>query len=213
MDKKFRKFKVAFCLNIILIVLGIIGAVFSFKENQFVMFKYYTQDSNFLGLLSSILFVITGISSLKAGKLKTVEFVSKLRFMAVCCMCLTFLVVIFVLIPIAGFDWTCWYLFSGSSLFYHTLCPIIGFVSFAAFEDVVNLRFANACFNAIPTVIYAIITITLNALYIIDGPYAFLKVHEQSILMSVIWFILIVGGSWLIAILIYLLKKKNLKVN
>ena len=76
------------------------------------------------------------------------------------------------------------------------------------FENVVNLRFVNTVINFIPTVIYAIITITLNALYIMYGPYPFLKVHEQSFAMSVVWFILIVGGSWVLSILLYIAKRK-----
>ena len=204
---RYSKFKVAYYLNIVLVVLGVVGLIVSIISNGLGLFSYYTQDSNILGLLSSLLFVVTGYESFKSKMVKTNNFV------ATACMCLTFLVVIFVLIPIAGFKWTGWYLFGGANLYYHTLCPIISFISFMFFENVVNLRFVNTVINFIPTVIYAIITITLNALNIMYGPYPFLKVHEQSILMSVIWFILIVGGSWLIAILIYLLKKKNLKVN
>ena len=210
---RYSKFKVAYYLNIVLVVLGVVGLIVSIISNGLGLFSYYTQDSNILGLLSSLLFVVTGYESFKSKMVKTNNFVAKFRFMATACMCLTFLVVIFVLIPIAGFKWTGWYLFGGANLYYHTLCPIISFISFMFFENVVNLRFVNTVINFIPTVIYAIITITLNALNIMYGPYPFLKVHEQSILMSVIWFILIVGGSWLIAILIYLLKKKNLKVN
>ena len=208
---KYSKFKVAYYLNIVLVVLGVVGLIVSIINNGLGLFSYYTQDSNILGLLSSLLFVVTGYESFKSKMVKTNNFVAKFRFMATACMCLTFLVVIFVLIPAAGFKWTGWYLFSGANLYYHTLCPIISFISFMFFENVVNLRFVNTVINFIPTVIYAIITITLNALNIMYGPYPFLKVHEQSIAMSVVWFILIVGGSWGLSILVYILKKKNLK--
>lgn len=208
---RYSKFKVAYYLNIVLVVLGVVGLIVSIINNGLGLFSYYTQDSNILGLLSSLLFVVTGYESFKSKMVKTNNFVAKFRFMATACMCLTFLVVIFVLIPAAGFKWTGWYLFSGANLYYHTLCPIISFISFMFFENVVNLRFVNTVINFIPTVIYAIITITLNALNIMYGPYPFLKVHEQSIAMSVVWFILIVGGSWGLSILVYILKKKNLK--
>lgn len=208
---KYSKFKVAYCLNICLVVLGIVGLIVSIHSNGLGLFSYYTQDSNILGLLSSLCFVITGYEGFKRGEVKTNNFVSKFRFMATSCMCLTFLVVVFVLIPLAGFKWTGWYLFGGANLYYHTLCPIISFISFTFFEDVVNLRFVNTAINFIPTVIYAAVTITLNALNVMYGPYPFLRVHEQSVLASVIWFIVIVGGSWGLSILVYILKKKNLK--
>ena len=198
---RYSKFKVAYYLNIVLVFLGVVGLIVS-------IISYYTQDSNILGLLSSLVFVVTGYESFKSKMVKTNNFVAKFRFMATACMCLTFLVVIFVLIPAAGFKWTGWYLFSGANLYYHTLCPIISFISFMFFENVVNLRFVNTVINFIPTVIYAIITITLNALYIMYGPYPFLKVHEQSFAMSVVWFILIVGGSWVLSILLYIAKRK-----
>lgn len=205
---RYSKFKVAYYLNIVLVVLGVVGLIVSIINNGLGLFSYYTQDSNILGLLSSLLFVVTGYESFKSKMVKTNNFVAKFRFMATACMCLTFLVVIFVLIPAAGFKWTGWYLFSGANLYYHTLCPIISFISFMFFENVVNLRFVNTVINFIPTVIYAIITITLNALNIMYGPYPFLKVHEQSIAMSVVWFILIVGGSWGLSILLYIVKRK-----
>lgn len=205
---RYSKFKVAYYLNIVLVVLGVVGLIVSIINNGLGLFSYYTQDSNILGLLSSLLFVVTGYESFKSKMVKTNNFVAKFRFMATACMCLTFLVVIFVLIPAAGFKWTGWYLFSGANLYYHTLCPIISFISFMFFENVVNLRFVNTVINFIPTVIYAIITITLNALNIMYGPYPFLKVHEQSFAMSVVWFILIVGGSWGLSILLYIVKRK-----
>ena len=205
---RYSKFKVAYYLNIVLVFLGVVGLIVSIISNGLGLFSYYTQDSNILGLLSSLLFVVTGYESFKSKMVKTNNFVAKFRFMATACMCLTFLVVIFVLIPAAGFKWTGWYLFSGANLYYHTLCPIISFISFMFFENVVNLRFVNTVINFIPTVIYAIITITLNALYIMYGPYPFLKVHEQSFAMSVVWFILIVGGSWVLSILLYIAKRK-----
>lgn len=211
--EKTNRLKIAYYLNIALVVLGIAGLICSIGEQKLGLFAYYTQDSNIFGMISSLVYVVTGYAGFRAGDYKASEFVAKFRYMATCCMCLTFLVVIFVLTPLAGFKWFPWYLFHGANLFYHTICPILSFISFVFFEDIPNLRFKNSAINAIPTVLYAIVTIILNATGKLYGPYPFLLVREQSILMSVIWFIVIVGGSWVIAILIYFLKKKMLRRN
>ena len=59
----------------------------------------------------------------------------------------------------------------------------------------------------IPTLIYAIVLIILNIKGIVDGPYAFLRFNFQPLYQSVLWFILIVGITYPIGLVLNKLKK------
>ena len=62
----------------------------------------------------------------------------------------------------------------------------------------------------IPTLIYAVIAIALNLARVIYGPYVFLKVYEQGVLMTFVWIVLI---SALVYGIAFLLKLGNTKIN
>lgn len=51
----------------------------------------------------------------------------------------------------------------------------------------------------IPTVIYGIVLYTLNYFRMTDGPYPFLRVHEQPWYMSVVWFVALAAAAYGIA--------------
>ena len=111
-------------------------------------------------------------------------------------MTVTFIVVVFILTPYYGKDIIIWIFFLESNLFYHTLCPIITFISFMFFESH-KIKGIKDNFRAIYfTIAYAIVFITLNILKVYEGPYPFLMVYKQPVYMSIIWFILIVGGAF-----------------
>ena len=57
-----------------------------------------------------------------------------------------------------------------------------------------------AIYAMLPTLLYGTITMLLNILRKLNGPYPFLHVYEQPVYMSIIWFIAIIGGSYLIAL-------------
>ena len=53
------------------------------------------------------------------------------------------------------------------------------------------------------------VTVTVNAiLKIVDGPYPFLQVYKNGVYMSLIWFLLIVGGSFLLSKIMGRIKRK-----
>jgi ABC-type transport system involved in cytochrome c biogenesis permease subunit len=85
-------------------------------------------------------------------------------------------------------------------LFLHLLCPLIAFLSFIFFEshDIEN-TLRNCLRGMYFTIIYAAILISLNIFKLVNGPYPFLKVYEQSVLMSVFWIIAIMGGILLLS--------------
>lgn len=196
-------------LNGFLVLFGLIGLWLSLKSGGLEMVKFYTQDSNVLGLLSSILFVAFGILSFVKGQNGEVPvFVTMFRYVASSCMLVTFIVVVTILTPMYGFQYFGWLLFKGSNLWYHTVCPLLSLVTFLCFEPGQIRGFSKTLIALIPTVIYAAVTITLNAVNLLEGPYPFLYVHKQPIYMSVFWVVLIVGGAYGLAVLLYFLRKK-----
>ena len=52
-----RKSLVALILNIILVIFGLIGVILASKEIENI-FLFYTEDSNILAIISSLLFAI-----------------------------------------------------------------------------------------------------------------------------------------------------------
>ena len=97
-------------------------------------------------------------------------------------------------------------LFHGGLLYHHTLCPILAIISFCLIEKYDNLKAIQGVYF---TIIYALILIPLNILKIVNGPYPFLKVYEQSILESAFWIVVIFIIVYIIALI---LKKVNGKV-
>ena len=187
-------------INLLIVILEIIGFVLVFKELGITSLEYYTEDSNLLLLLSSIIILIY-ISKNKELPLWFKSF----RYIAIVSTTLTLIIVLTVL------SWTTdlglyHLLFHESMLYHHTLCPVLAILSFVFVERYDNLHTIHGLYF---TVVYGIIMIILNALKIVEGPYPFLLVHNQPIIHSIIWTALIFAITYVIALI---LKKVNGKV-
>ena len=187
-------------LNLLIVILEIIGFVLVFKELGITSLEYYTEDSNLLLLLSSIIILIH-ISKNKELPLWFKSF----RYIAIVSTTLTLIIVLTVL------SWTTdfglyYLLFHESMLYHHTLCPVLAILSFVFVERYDNLHTIHGLYF---TVVYGIIMIILNALKIVEGPYPFLLVQNQPIIHSIIWTALIFAITYAIALI---LKKINGKV-
>ena len=187
-------------INLLIVILEIIGFVLVFKELGITSLEYYTEDSNLLLLLSSIIILIH-ISKNKELPLWFKSF----RYIAIVSTTLTLIIVLTVL------SWTTdlglyYLLFHESMLYHHTLCPVLAILSFVFVERYDNLHTIHGLYF---TVVYGIIMIILNALKIVEGPYPFLLVQNQPIIHSIIWTALIFAITYAIALI---LKKINGKV-
>lgn len=191
------KNKKALICNIIILILEIIGFSLFLYRNHSIPMEYYTMDSNLLALISSILFI-----TFYKTKKKEIQ---DLRFITTSCLTVTFLVVIFILVPMANFNFKA-LMFDQEFLIFHTLCPIISIISYVFYEK----RSTKEYLGFFCTIIYSIILIILNLTDIVVGPYPFLKIKEQSIFMSLVWSVLILVGSYYIGkTLNYLNKQKE----
>lgn len=196
---------VCIILNLLVAIFALIGLIESFTTSGFMMFQYYTLDSNLFLLVASTILAIYEIISLKKNTPvpNTVKFV---KFMATCTVTLTFLVVLFILVPtLGGFA----PMFFDKCVFWHHLvCPIMAIVTLLTCDEKVD-EVKNATFRAfIPTLVYGVIVIILNFTKTLHGPYPFLYVYEQPIYMSFIWAIIVFGGAYGICALLWFLYKK-----
>lgn len=170
-------------LNIIIIIFECIAFHISFSHRKWKILIFYTQISNLIALLASVLLVIFG------GQ----PFVGALRYTGTCMLIMTFLVTALYLVPITkdlkGL------MLSGSGLYHHLLCPVLSAVSYFGFE-------AKAPHGAVyaPTVItivYGMIMLYLNATGKEEGPYPFFKINKIGVKKTAIWMIalmIVVGG-------------------
>ena len=158
-------------LSIALIGTEIICLIKSYKYFGKGMFIFYTIISNFLAMLSTIsLFILPGS-----------DFTAAFRYLSVCMMTMTCLVVIFVLVPMSG-DLK-GELFSGTQFFYHLLCPIITLLCYVLWEK----HYGVWQLPALATTLYGFVMIYMNYIGKADGPYPFLRVRKQSKAATAMW--------------------------
>lgn len=134
---------------------------------------FYTQISNLLTLLSSVLLVILGQR----------HFVEIFRFLSVSMLVMTFFVTSCILVPLSG---KCReLLFSGSGLFHHLIIPVLSTVSYLFAEDRASL--AWIWLPVTVTLIYGLIMLYLNASGAVDGPYPFFQIKKLGVRLTVLY--------------------------
>lgn len=191
---------VSIALSIIIIILEIIALIVCY--NSFgINLAYYTIDSNIFLLISTILYLLTITNVPKIVQL--------LKYSSTLSVFITFLVVVFVLYPMYNFNFQFLFL-DGPNLYMHVLCPVLALISFIFFDsNEIENSLKNNLRSLYFTIIYAIILISLNILNVVSGPYPFLKVNQQSPLMSVFWIVLILGGALILSKVLLFLKDMN----
>lgn len=152
---------------------------------------FYTQLSNLAAILSAV------CALLFPGQ----EWTAVFRYLAVCMLIMTCLVTVFVLVPtIRDTQLLLW---SRSGFFLHLVCPLLNVLSWFFLEPHVPAGYVFL--PPLVTLVYGIIMLYLNYRRIYDGPYPFLRVHNQSVTATVLWIIvlLVIMGS--ISSLVFLL--------
>ena len=163
-------------LNFFIIIFELIAFSKSLKRQTLRQsFKFYTQISNFIALLSSILLVVFGQR----------DFVDALRLLATSMLVMTFIVTAFVLVPMSkdakGL------LFSGSGLYHHLIIPMLALVSYLFAEK--KAAFYLICLPLAVTLIYGIIMLFLNYKKKVEGPYPFFMVRSMGAKLTALWMV------------------------
>ena len=180
------KKKVSIGINSIIVILELIGLVMSLNISGLGILQYFTELSNIFAMITSLLLVGCFI------KKKENKIINLLNYISTCCLMTTFLVVLFVLGPMMGYR----EMFFGSyMILHHLICPILAIINFIFCSG--KLIKNSVLFSIIPVLVYGIITLILNIIRLMYGPYPFLHVYEQPIYMTFIWFISIIGGSFI----------------
>ena len=139
------------------------------------MFIYYTELSNFITLISSIAYLLTEGNA------------PALRYLSAVGLTMTFLITLFVLVPMGG-DFK-ELMLQDNGIYHHTLVPILSLTSYVFWEKHNTLWLIPV----ILTIIYGLTMMYLNVIGKIDGPYPFLRVRHQSRTASVLWFFTLIG--------------------
>ena len=197
----------AFVCNLLIFLLEIVGLVIAAHEVGVGLFFYYTELSNILLLISSGSALFTFYANVVKG-CGTNFPTHLLRFASTSANTLTFVVVLFVLMPTSSNPLSL--LISGSMLFHHTLCPLLSLVSFLFFEkeEACHLKYSHVPLTLIFTVLYGLVFLLLNVFRVYDGPYFFLKVYDRPAWATVLWLVGILAFSYGIDFLLCLGNKK-----
>ena len=190
-----NKKKLALIINIIILLAELFAFGRTLLTEHSIAVEYYTNDSNILVLISSLLFIIF--------YKKEKEFVKDIRFIATACLTVTFLVVIFILCPMYNFNYKL-LMFTDNFFIFHTLVPILSIFSYIVLEDRSKKNYLCLLF----TILYSIILVVLNIVNVVKGPYPFLMVTTQKPLETIFWGLLIISGSYVISLLLNILNKK-----
>ena len=195
-NKIIRREKVSFILNLLLFVLELAFILDVVTKEGLGIFVYYTEDSNLLTLIISAIYLTFFIITMRK-KQNMPEWIYLCRYVATCCLTLTFIVVVTVLAPMVGAGGYTKLLLSGHNLCFHLLSPVISFISFVFFEKKDGTLYL--CAALVPTIVYAVFSYMWNILGIYEGPYPFLMVYKQSFIASLLWIIVLLGINLLIA--------------
>ena len=164
-------------INLIVIVLEIRSIPLSSDVTKLRSLVFYTRLSNIVTLVSSLLLVIFGQP----------EAVTIARYLSTCMMVMTFFVTTCVLVPMGAPAKKL--LWSGSGLYHHILCPMISTASYILFEK--HAGYGLIWLPAVITLVYGLVMLFLNAKEIVDGPYPFFRVRNQSVKATVLWMIVL----------------------
>ncbi len=173
-------------LNLIIIVLEIVGLRRALKDRSVKqLFLYYTQLSNLLTLVASLLLVIFGIKG----------WVEVLRYLSVSMLVMTFFVTAFILVPMSRKPKEL--LFSGNGLFHHLIIPVLSTISYMFLEN--RAPFKWIWLPGLVTLVYGIIMLYLNYTEQVKGPYPFFWVKKNGWVATVIWMIALLTAVTLIS--------------
>ena len=183
--------RIVLIFEVILLIGEVIGLSIAAYNSGWIMFEYYTNDSNILSLVSSGLL----LWSYKKKKQPDINII-RLKYMSSAALSLTFLVVVLILrttVP-GGLRVL---LFSGSMFYLHFLCPILCVITLFLNSDLMLNDQTSRWLMSLPTLLYGIVAILCNALYLWYGPYPYLHIYEQPLIASILWTAVLVGGAWL----------------
>ena len=190
-------------LNLSILYMETIAMPISWDYGHELVFTMYTELSNMFNVAVCALVALCQLLDLFTGR-ELPRWVKQLKFWSTSCLTMTFLTVVFILAPMYE-DGNGWYimLFTGSMLYHHFLNPVVAMVSFLLFEREPRLPLASVPLALVPTIVYGVYDLWGNITGRIDGPYPFMRVYDQTIQESLMWFAIILGTNLLYAFVLW----------
>ena len=166
---------------------------------------FYTENSNLFSAAVCLLVAVFQVRALLTGR-EIPRWVKRLKFLAACCLTMTFFTVVFVLAPYYPDEGGVRFLLTESSMLYHHfLNPLCVFVSLVFLERRPRLSARNIPLALVPTALYGSIALWANYQRLWTGPYPFLLVYEQTTRQTVLWCAAILVMNLFYAGLVWLL--------
>ena len=190
-------------LNLFIVWAEPIALPMSWDWGKEQMFIFYTEDSNILSACICAMVAVGQLVCIFTGR-ELPHWLHTLKYIATCCLTMTFLTVVFVLGPMYE-DGNGWYimLFTGSMLYHHFLNPVLAILSLVLFERLPRLPLGQVWWALVPTILYGLYDLHGNITGAIDGPYPFMRIYDQTIQETLMWFTIIFVTNLLYAFLLW----------
>lgn len=201
-------------LNLFIVWAEPIALPMSWDWGKEQMFIFYTEDSNILSACICAMVAVGQLVCIFTGR-ELPRWLHTLKYIATCCLTMTFLTVVFVLGSYCADQGGVVFLLTESSMLYHHLLnPLCAFVSFVLLEREPKLPARCVPLALVPTMLYGSVALWANYQRLITGPYPFLLVYQQTTRQTVLWCAAILAMNLLYAWLVWRLggnrrKKRN----
>ena len=171
-------------INVATVIMGIIGFRIAYGFRGWKIFIFYTEISNAVGLLSSLLYLLGYVHA------------ATWRYLACVMLTMTFLISLFILSPSEGSVKKV--MLQAHCLYFHTLIPLLTLFSYIFLEPHSNAWYLPVTI----TLIYGCIMYYMNCIDKVTGPYPFFEVHRLGFAKSLMWFLCLLGVIILLSLLI-----------
>ena len=201
-------------LNLFIVWAEPIALPMSWDWGKEQMFIFYTEDSNILSACICAMVAVGQLVCSFTGR-ELPHWLHTLKYIATCCLTMTFLTVVFVLGPYCADQGGVVFLLTESSMLYHHLLnPLCAFVSFVLLEREPKLPARCVPLALVPTMLYGSVALWANYQRLLTGPYPFLLVYQQTTRQTVLWWAASLAMNLLYAWLVWRLggncrKKRN----
>ena len=190
-------------MNFLIVYFETIAVPMSWAMGGTIMFTMYTELSNIFNGAVCLLVGLWQLGCIFTGR-ELPLWLKRLKFISTSCLAMTLLTVVIILAPMYE-DGNGWYimLFTSSMLYHHFLNPLAAMASFLLFERQPRLPLKEVPLALVPTVLYGVYDLWGNLTGRIDGPYPFMRVYNQTLQESLMWFVVILGTNLLYALLLW----------
>ena len=190
-------------MNFLIVYFETIAVPMSWAMGGTIMFTMYTELSNIFNGAVCLLVGLWQLGCIFTGR-ELPLWLKRLKFISTSCLAMTLLTVVIILAPMYE-DGNGWYIMlcTSSMLYHHLLNPLAAIFSFVLLERTPRLPRSTVKWALLPTVLYGGIILWLNIQRVVDGPYPFMKVYDQSVQASVLWCIAILLMNYFYAWLLW----------